>query len=88
MQSTISIDSAGRLILPKAMRDRFKLSGGSKINVEMIGDHLELRPVSEGEETPLVSKNGILVVPTTGKKCNALDAINADREDREADILN
>ena len=87
MKATISIDNAGRLILPKAMRDRFQLSGGSKLNVEMIGDHLELTPIDSGIETNLSRKNGLLIVPATGKNCNAAEAVQADREERELDIL-
>jgi AbrB family looped-hinge helix DNA binding protein len=81
------MDKAGRLVLPKAIRDRFRLSGGSKLRLESIGDHLELTPVADEEETRLTEKNGLLVVPATGNKCDAIEAINASREDRETDLL-
>jgi AbrB family looped-hinge helix DNA binding protein len=87
MSSTISIDNAGRLVLPKAIRDRFKLTGGSKLRIESIGDHFELTPIVEDRETVLTRKNGLLVVPATGEECDAVKAIAASREDRESDVL-
>ena len=88
MSSTISIDQAGRLVLPKAIRERFNLIGGTKLRVETIGDHLELTPIFEGNETVLTEKKGLLIVPATGEECVATEAIAASRDDRESDILN
>jgi AbrB family looped-hinge helix DNA binding protein len=87
MSSTISIDNAGRLVLPKAIRDRFKLTGGSKLRIEPIGEHLELTPIVEDHETVLTKKKGLLIVPATGEKCDAVESIAASRDDRESDIL-
>lgn len=42
---TIVIDEAGRLVLPKPIRDAFRLRAGSRLHVEPCGDHLRLRPV-------------------------------------------
>lgn len=86
MADTISIDQAGRLVLPKKLRERFNLVGGSKLRVESIGDHLELTPVQERPETRLERKNGLLVIPPTGKPFDAVEAIQQSREDRENDL--
>ena len=86
MNETISIDKAGRLVLPKAIRDRFKLTGGSKLRVEPIGDHLELTPITDEDEPALTRKDGLLVVPASGEECEAVEAVAADREDRESEL--
>jgi AbrB family looped-hinge helix DNA binding protein len=52
--ATIVIDKAGRLVLPKAIRDGLGLRPGSRLVVEMRSDHLELRPV---EERPTLAKD-------------------------------
>ena len=42
MSAILVLDKAGRLVLPKAIRDRMHLCAGSKLRVEMVGDKLEL----------------------------------------------
>jgi AbrB family looped-hinge helix DNA binding protein len=44
MTATITIDSAGRLVLPKAMRDRLHLRAGSKLSADVIAGKIELTP--------------------------------------------
>lgn len=82
MQNAISMDKAGRLVLPKAVRERFNLSGGSKLQLVTVGDHIELTPVGESSAIELEEKNGLLVIPPTGKLFDAAEAINAERDDR------
>ena len=42
---TLAMDKAGRVVLPKALRDRLRLLPGSELEAEVVGDHLLLRPV-------------------------------------------
>jgi AbrB family looped-hinge helix DNA binding protein len=51
-----TIDKAGRLVLPKRLRDRFRLRPGSKLELEVHEDHLRLIPVAQGPA--LVQENG------------------------------
>jgi AbrB family looped-hinge helix DNA binding protein len=44
----VPIDKAGRIVLPKALRDRFRLRAGSRLDVEVHDDHVRLVPVSPG----------------------------------------
>jgi AbrB family looped-hinge helix DNA binding protein len=43
MKSTI--DSAGRIVLPKAIREAANLEGGTEVDVRIAGDHLVIEPV-------------------------------------------
>ena len=87
MSKTISMDSAGRIVLPKVLRERFKLRGGDKLIAETVGDHLELKPIRTEQEAPLIKKKGLLVVAATGESCDAVEAVQASREEREDDLV-
>jgi AbrB family looped-hinge helix DNA binding protein len=41
----ITVDSAGRVVIPKQVRDRLHIGPGSTLELEELGDHVELRPV-------------------------------------------
>lgn len=56
---TLKIDKAGRIILPKPVRDRFHLREGSELILEERPDGLSLRPVDQ--RASLVQDQGLLV---------------------------
>jgi AbrB family looped-hinge helix DNA binding protein len=84
MGDTIQIDRAGRVVLPKAVRDRFRLSGGDMLAIEMKEDAIELRPQKTG--IALKKVNGILVV-SGAKFTEDCDFVAADREERIQELL-
>jgi AbrB family looped-hinge helix DNA binding protein len=55
-RNTVTVDKAGRLVLPKPLRDRFRLVPGSRLEIEARDDHFELRPLGLGPS--LVKVNG------------------------------
>lgn len=57
MKSTI--DSAGRLVLPKAVREAANLYGGTEVEIRLAGDHVEIEAVPA--EVSLVQKGGFLI---------------------------
>ena len=59
---TVTIDKAGRLVLPKAMRDALHLKPGSSLEVERRDDELILRTPQPDAE--IIYKNGIPVLRT------------------------
>jgi AbrB family looped-hinge helix DNA binding protein len=78
---TVRIDKAGRIVLPKPVRERFHLREGSELELEERSDGLTLRPV---EQRPsMVRKNGIWVhlgkVPRGFDWDTAVDAIREER---------
>ena len=45
MTSRLTLDKAGRIVLPKPMRDELQLQAGDAIEIESTGEELTLRPV-------------------------------------------
>ena len=76
----ITIDGAGRIVVPKPLRERFNLVAGTELEIETSGDCLQLRRVEGG--TALVRKNGILVHHADARA--ALDVAAFIRSERDA----
>jgi len=64
-QTTVQIDQAGRVVLPKGLRDRFRLRGGDTLAIEVRGDAIELRPTRATGTLKRV--NGVLVFTGLGR---------------------
>ena len=78
---TIQIDKAGRIVLPKPVRDRLGLRPGSDLQMEETADGLILKP---REVRPALALEGGLLV-YTGDLPSGFDdrrALEEDREDR------
>jgi AbrB family looped-hinge helix DNA binding protein len=61
MEIVITIDAAGRLVVPKAIRERLQLEEGTRLRVrEDSGRRLVLEPITEDAVPAEV--NGILVI--------------------------
>ena len=52
----VTIDSAGRLVIPKALRDKLALRGGETLEISARADGLEIR--RPGAHEPLVETRG------------------------------
>jgi AbrB family looped-hinge helix DNA binding protein len=82
----LKIDSAGRIILPKAVRDRFRLTAGSVLELEENQGELVLRP--KEQTSAVVQRNGRWVY--VGEVPNGFDwdgMVEKDREERAREIL-
>jgi AbrB family looped-hinge helix DNA binding protein len=86
MNATLSIDRAGRLVLPKPVREQLQLEPGESLEMESFEDHVVLRPV-RGRATAY-KKHGILVFKTGPLKASVVDeTIRKVRQERERHIL-
>ncbi|MDP9343090.1 MAG: AbrB/MazE/SpoVT family DNA-binding domain-containing protein [Actinomycetota bacterium] len=54
-----TIDAAGRVVIPKVLRDELGLTGGKEVEVSLRDGHLELEPVSVPMH--LVERGGVLM---------------------------
>jgi AbrB family looped-hinge helix DNA binding protein len=75
---SITIDKAGRLVLPKPIRDRFNLVSGTELEVEVEPDGVRLRG-------SLRRKQGIMV--HHGSRVVQLDVAEFIRGERESRAL-
>ena len=80
MNATISIDKAGRIIIPKQIRDDLNLEAGDTLELESQDDCLTLRPISSGSR--LRKEQGIWVFHG-GRPYSLEDANRQVRETRE-----
>lgn len=78
MEDVITIDGAGRLVVPKAMRARLRLREGSRLRVREEGDRLVLEPIAE-HATP-VEVDGLLVI--SGRLAGEVPDHREQREER------
>jgi AbrB family looped-hinge helix DNA binding protein len=85
----VSVDSAGRVVLPKQIRDAVGLTGGQEVEVRLAGVVIEIEPVQPTvrmrERTgrlPVLEVMGE-VEPVTDDDVRAgLDAQRLEREER------
>ncbi len=80
MRDSIQIDKAGRVVLPKKLRERFRLNGGEFLTIEVRGDAIELRPAQRTGKLERV--NGVLVYTGTGPLQEDRDFVAESREER------
>ena len=59
-EAMVQIDQAGRLVLPKRVRDSLRIKSGDTLAVGVKGDAIELRPTKTGIRLERV--NGVLVL--------------------------
>lgn len=59
-----TIDRAGRIVVPKTLRESLGLSAGTRVEITASGDGLLLRPV--GPETRVVHRRGRPVLEAEG----------------------
>jgi AbrB family looped-hinge helix DNA binding protein len=79
---TLKMDKAGRVILPKPVRDRLGLRAGSDLEIEETAGGIVLRPAEQ--KPSMIKKQGLWV--HTGKVAPGFDIVQAIRDDREERI--
>jgi AbrB family looped-hinge helix DNA binding protein len=80
MNSKVTLDRAGRVVLPKNLRDELHLSPGDTLDVTVQGDEVKLRP--RRSFSPLQKKHGVWVF-STGKPMASDETAEALRDIRE-----
>jgi AbrB family looped-hinge helix DNA binding protein len=84
-EKTVQIDDAGRVVLPKPLRERFRLRGGDKLAIEVRGDAIQLRPTQAVGQLKRI--NGVLVFTGGAPLETDRDWLAESREDRMNELM-
>jgi AbrB family looped-hinge helix DNA binding protein len=86
MNATAEIDKAGRVVVPKRLREALHLVPGTRLILHQEGDRLVIEP--ESKPRGLYMKKGTLVYDVgPAPPSNAVDWIAEDREARMKAVL-
>jgi AbrB family looped-hinge helix DNA binding protein len=85
MTAILTLDKAGRLVLPKPMREKLNLREGSKLKAEIVGDKIELE--QEAPAVKIVRKKGGRRVVVGWKGFDAAKAVREMREEQVGRLL-
>jgi AbrB family looped-hinge helix DNA binding protein len=66
--TTVTLDKAGRVVIPKTLRDELHLEPGDTLELESEGEQVTLRPIRTS--TPLRKERGVWVF-RSGRKLAA-----------------
>lgn len=80
MKDVVTLDKAGRIVLPKPLRDELCLSPGDTLDVSVEGEQVMLRP--RRTISPLEKKQGVWVF-NTGKPMPSDETAETLRRIRE-----
>lgn len=84
MKVTTTIDKAGRIVLPKKMRERLSLDPGTKLECRDVAGGIEIR-VADAGDYEIVEEGGLLVIDGRGP-VDAREAVRASRRERDEKI--
>ncbi len=70
MNTRVTLDKAGRIVIPKSLRDELRLEPGDSLEIDSEGTQVTLRPVPS--TTPLRKERGVWVF-RCGSKLSAAD---------------
>jgi AbrB family looped-hinge helix DNA binding protein len=80
MTAKLTIDKAGRVVLPKPLREELRLSAGDTLSAEVEGDRILLQPVRP--KIALRKKSGIWVYHGERSTESIPELIDREREKR------
>jgi AbrB family looped-hinge helix DNA binding protein len=81
----ITLDKAGRVLIPKSLREELHLGPGDTLQLEREGDEIMLRPVRP--EALLKKEQGVWVYQGEPTHTSIPDLIDREREQRSRELL-
>jgi AbrB family looped-hinge helix DNA binding protein len=86
MSTRLTLDRAGRIVIPKPMREAMRLEPGDMVELEQAGDALTIRPVRG--TGPLVKEQGVWVFRSGQPLDSATTDAVLDQLRTERDLAN
>ena len=80
MIGKVTLDKAGRVVLPKPLRDRLQLAPGDTLQLDTEGESIRLRPIRQ--KVTLKKELGIWVYQGESADTSTADLIDRERENR------
>jgi AbrB family looped-hinge helix DNA binding protein len=59
----VTIDPAGRLVIPRAIREQVGIYGATEVDIELDGAAIRIEPATTGD---FAEEDGRLVIPSAG----------------------
>ena len=87
MSITITIGKAGRLVVPKTIRDSLGLREGSRLKLEVRGGKIQAVPEVDAVRIELKSGLPVILGGPHLEPGDIVRAIREDREERDARVL-
>jgi AbrB family looped-hinge helix DNA binding protein len=82
MTHALTIDSAGRIVLPSEVRRQLNLTAGSRLSLDVVAQRIELTPAPDADAGLQVVAGKRTVLAPSGKAFDAAAAVRADRDAR------
>jgi AbrB family looped-hinge helix DNA binding protein len=80
----ITVDRAGRILLPIEVRRHLNLVPGSRLTLDVVAQRIELTPEAQPEAELMLTVGGRAVLRPTGAAFDAAAATRAERDARAA----
>jgi AbrB family looped-hinge helix DNA binding protein len=84
MRNRVAVDKAGRVVLPKPLRDKMQLVAGDELLIESEGERMTLRPVRP--QATMKKEYGIWVYQGELSEASIPDLIERERENRGREL--
>lgn len=81
-KSPITVDSAGRILIPSAVRRRLNLRPGTKLLLDVVAERIELTPADSADVGFATAASGRQVLARTAESFDAAAAVRAERQSR------
>ena len=85
MTTKITLDNAGRVLIPKPLRQKFHLGPGDTLQLESEGDEILLRPIRP--QALLGKEQGVWVFQGDAVPVSIPDLIDEQRQKRISELL-
>jgi AbrB family looped-hinge helix DNA binding protein len=86
MSDTISMDAAGRIVVPKRTRERYGLRGGQRLELIELPDAIMLRPAAEEARADRDTSGWVVFHATDEVEIVGGNAIDEERRRRHESI--